>query len=56
MNKRHKTKRRKRDIYDKYRGILEISDLTEKQIDEVRKHLALLARTVCEHVWGRKFY
>ena len=26
-------------------------DLTDKQIEQMQKHLGLLARTVCEHVW-----
>jgi hypothetical protein len=44
------------DIYEKYRCILNAPDLTNKEIDEMRKHLGLLAQTICEHVWGKKFY
>lgn len=44
------------NIYSKYRQILRRPDLTSKEIDEMRKHLGLLARTICEHVWGKKFY
>ena len=46
----------KTDVYDEYRRILKTPDLTNKEIDEMRKHLNLLARTICEHVWGKKFY
>ena len=52
----NKSNRRKADIYDKYRRILNRPELTKKEIDEMRKNLGLLARTICEHVWGKKFY
>ena len=51
-----KSKRKKPDIYAGYRWILEMPKLSTKEIDEMRKHLGLLAQTVCEHVWGKKFY
>jgi hypothetical protein len=56
MTNRAKEKRRKADIYEKYRGILKMPRLTNKEIEEMRKHLALLAQTICEHVWKKKFY
>jgi len=49
-------KREKKDVYDKYRQILKMPDLTKKEIGEMRKHMALLAWTICEHVWGKDFY
>ena len=50
-------KRRNRpDIYDEYRRILKMPDLSNKKIEEMRKYLGLLAQTICEHVWGKKFY
>ena len=49
-------KKKKVDIYEKYRRILKTPGLTNKEIDEMRKHLGLLAQTICEHVWGKKFY
>ncbi len=49
-------KKKKVDIYEKYRRILKMPDLTNKEIDEMRKHLGILAQTICEHVWGKKFY
>jgi len=49
-------KKRKGDIYDKYRQILKMPDLTKKEIDEMRIHMTLLAQTICEHVWRKKFY
>jgi hypothetical protein len=30
--------------------------LTDQEIEAMRKHLILLAQTVCEHVWGKKFH
>jgi len=56
MIKRAKEERRKTDIYDRYRRILNMPRLTNKKIDEMRKYLTLLAQTICEHVWGKKFY
>jgi hypothetical protein len=44
------------DIYDKYRRILRMPDLSNKEIDEMRKYHGLLAQAICEHVWGKKFY
>ncbi len=49
-------KKRKVDIYEKYRSILKMPGLTNKEIDEMRKHLGLLAQAICEHVWEKKFY
>lgn len=46
----------RRDIYQKYRAILATPNLTKDEIDEMRKHLRLLAQTICEHVWGKKVY
>lgn len=53
---KNKDKRRKSDIYEKYRRVLKMPNLTNKEIDEMRKHLSLFAQTICEHVWGKKFY
>lgn len=46
----------KKNIYKKYRAILTMPNLTQDEIDEMRKHLRLLAQTICEHVWGKKVY
>jgi hypothetical protein len=51
-----KKKEKRGIIYDKYRRILNRPTLTEREIDEMRNHTRLLARTICEHVWGKKFY
>ena len=51
-----KKRKRKRDIYSKYRRILKMPGLTNEEIDEMREHLRLLARTICEHVWDKTFY
>ena len=61
MRDRTKNKGRKVDIYRKYRRILRMPDLTDEEIDEMRKHVSLLARVpayagTCERVWGKKFY
>jgi len=51
-----KKRKGKSDIYETYRRVLKRPELTNKGIDEMRKHLGLLAQTICEHVWGKKFY
>ena len=56
MRNRSKNKRRKNDIYEKYRRILKMPKLEDKEIDEMRKNLSLLAQTICENLWGKKFY
>ncbi len=49
-------KKKKVDIYEKYRRILNMRGLTNKEIDEMRKHLGSLSQTISEHVWKKKFY
>jgi hypothetical protein len=50
-------KRRKRsDIYTKYRRILRMPGLSNKRIDEMRKNLGLIVQTICECVWKKKVY
>jgi hypothetical protein len=49
-------KKKRPDIYDKYRRILKMPNLSIKEIDEMRNYLNLFAQTICEHVWGKKFY
>jgi hypothetical protein len=56
MAAKPRKKKRGESICDKYRLILNRPDLTDKEIEEMRRHLGLLARTICEHVWGKKFY
>ena len=56
MSKKGKSRKRKVSIPDKYRQILEMPDLTDREIEQMRQHLGLLARTICEHVWKKKFY
>jgi hypothetical protein len=56
MAGRVRSKKRKGDIYERYWRILKMPGLSVKKIDDMRKHLGLLARTICEHVWGKKFY
>jgi hypothetical protein len=48
--------KRNKDIYDRYREILEMPHLTPKEIDRMRQNLLAIARAVCEHVWKKKFY
>lgn len=55
MSKRTPRKK-KNSIYDEYREVFEMPELTDRQIDEFRKPMILLAQTICEHVWGQKFY
>jgi hypothetical protein len=56
MPERKIKKSSRNDIYNKYRRILKMSDLSKAEIDEMRKNLIFLAQTLCEHVWGKKFY
>ena len=56
MRNRSKNKRRKINIYEKYRRILKMPKLEDKEIDEMRKNLSLFAQTICENLWGKKFY
>jgi len=56
MRNRSKNKRRKNNIYEKYRRILKMPKLEDKEIDEMRKNLSLFAQTICENLWGKKFY
>jgi len=44
------------DIYQKYRVILEMQQLTNREIEAMRRNLRIIAQTICEHVWGKKFY
>jgi hypothetical protein len=44
------------NIYDQYRQMLEIPHLTDEEIDKMRPHVIHIARTICEHVWGKNFY
>lgn len=41
---------------DSYRALLGRPDLGDREIDEMRQHVIRLARAVCEHVWGKRFY
>ena len=56
----HRTSPRRKpnrsDIYAKYREILEMPDLTRKEVDKMRESIRLIAQSICEHVWGKKFY
>ena len=54
--KRLRRKMRHNKLHDKYRRLLTQPGLTAEQIEEMRKRVILLARTICEHVWGKKLY
>lgn len=56
MNKDHYENQKNKDIYEKYREILEVQDLSKDEIDKMRQHLRSMAQTICEHVWEKKFY
>lgn len=47
---------KRKNIYDEYRRILKKASLSNTEIDNMRHHIRLLAQTVCEHVWKKKFY
>jgi hypothetical protein len=50
------TRKKGRDVYSRYRTALRIPRLGRKKIVEIRQALQVIARAVCEHVWGKKFY
>lgn len=41
---------------DVYRRLLRMPDLSDQQINDMRKHVIRLAQALCEHVWGKPFY
>lgn len=41
---------------DVYRKVLRMAHLSDQEIDEMRRYVIQLARTLCEHVWGKRFY
>ena len=51
-----KAPQKKKDILNEYRWILGKPELSNKKVEEMRKNLKLIAQTICEHVWGKKFY
>jgi hypothetical protein len=56
VNQGRKDMTGKKDIREFYREVLNMPGLTDKEIDQMRQNVVRLARAVCEHVWGRKFY
>jgi len=38
------------------RADLPCPTLTDRQIDDLRTPVILLAQPLCEHLWGKKFY
>jgi hypothetical protein len=49
-------RKKKNDIYETYGQVLGMPNLTNSEIDECRRPIILLTQTICEHVWGQKFY
>lgn len=45
-----------KNIYNKYREILEKTDLTDREIEAMRYFIREIAKIICEHVWKKKFY
>jgi hypothetical protein len=43
-------------IQEQYRSVVGRLALIDQQVDEMRKHMIRLAQTICEHVWGKRFY
>lgn len=39
-----------------YRRLLRMPTLKDFEVEEIRKNVQAIARAVCEHVWGKKFY
>ena len=53
---KRKAPQKKKDILNEYRRVLGKPNLSDKKVEEMRKNLRLIAQTICEHVWGEKFY
>ncbi len=51
-----KKRKGKVNIYDYYRQSLNKPELTNKEIDGMRKNVQLVVQAICEHVWGKEFY
>ena len=56
ISKHLRRKTRHSKLHDKYRELLKQPGLTAEQIEDMRKHMILLAQTICERVWGKKIY
>jgi hypothetical protein len=41
---------------EQYLRILGRPTLSDQVVDEMRRHVIRLAQTICEHVWGKRFY
>ncbi len=48
--------KKKPGIYDEYREAFQSPDLSDSEVEELRRPIILLAQTICEHVWDQKFY
>lgn len=55
MNKDLK-KNKNENINNEYRKIFKVPELTDKEVEEIRHNLKLIATAICEHVWKKKFY
>jgi len=47
---------KKKNICNEYRKSLDAPNLTEKEVEEIRHNLKLVATAICEHVWKKKVY
>jgi hypothetical protein len=43
-------------IREGYHKMPQVPDLTDREIDDMRQHVIRIARAICEHVWGKRFY
>lgn len=43
-------------LHKKYRQLLKRPGVSPEEIESMRKHMILLAKTICEHVWAKKVY
>lgn len=51
-----RTRRVIESVADKYRRILDMPSLEDREVEKIRQNVQVLARTICEHIWGKKFY
>ncbi len=56
VNRASRNRTGEKDIRDFYRKVLHMPDLKDREIDQMRQNVIRLARAICEHVWGKKFY
>jgi hypothetical protein len=55
VDRRQKTTKAAR-IRELYRSAFGQPALSDQELVAMREHVIRLAQTICEHVWGKRFY